>query len=342
MRKSHLIAALVSVVLFGWVIAHVGFSAMLAQLKAMRVALPIVLALSVLRLLLQSITWSASLEGEHVSVNTTKLMGVRLASQSIGYLTVLVPGISEPLKIKLLGTSTEPTVTATFLDDGVYWFTSALLAIVGIVSLPFVAVRGAAYHSIPAVLALAVMAFVITRRNPILFGVVRALGKKAPSWLSRAERFESSIRNYRLNQPALVRRMFCIDVACQALIASEVVVVLWSLHLRIHFLAILVIEGVTRGLKMLSGWIPARLGSDEGGAISAFALTGLSPTLGLALALTRRIRDLLWALIGIVWLGWNSRGTKRSNNTAGPIPTNLAKEILQCKPGYPFQNSPAL
>src|SRR5580658_1741127 len=331
MRKSPLIAVVTALVLFGWVIAHVGLSDMLAQLKAMRVALPIVLALSVLRLLLQSVTWSASLEGEHLSVDTGKLIAVRLASQSMGYLTVLGPVISEPLKIKLLGTSTEPTITATFLDDGVYWFTSALLAILGLLSLPFVAVHGAAYHSIPAVLALALMAFVIIRRNPILSGVVRALGKKAPSWLSRAEQFESSIRNYRLNQPALVGRMFWIDVACQALIASEVVVVLWSLHLPIHFLTILVIEGVTRGLKMLSGWIPARLGSDEGGAISAFALTGLSPMLGLVLALTRRVRDLLWALIGIVWLGWNSRGTKRSNNTARPIPTILAREVFQWK-----------
>src|SRR6201984_2252654 len=136
MRKSHLIAALVALVLFGWVIAHVGHSAVRVQLKAVRVALPIVLALSVLRLLLQSITWSASLEGEHVSVNTTKLMGVRLASQSMGYLTVLGPVISEPMKIKLLGTSSEPTITATFLDTGVYWFTSALVAISGIVCLP--------------------------------------------------------------------------------------------------------------------------------------------------------------------------------------------------------------
>src|SRR6201981_3873144 len=277
MKKGHLIAAAISLVMFAWVMRHVGFSAMLVQLKAMRVALPIVLVLNVFRLFLQSITWSTSLKGEDLSVNTTKLIGVRLAAQSMGYLTVLGPVISEPMKIKLLGTPTEPTITATFLDDGVYWFTSALLAIVGIVSLPFVAVRGAAYHSIPAVLAIALMAFVITRRNPILSRVVRALGTKAPSWLSRAEQFESSIRNYRLNQPALVRRMFWIDVACQALIASEVVVVLWSLHLSIHFFAILVIEGVTRALKMLSGWIPARLGSDEGGAISAFVLTGLSP-----------------------------------------------------------------
>ena len=329
MKKAELAGALVAIGLFAWVLAHVGVASLLAQLKALRIALPIVIALSLLRLLLQSIAWSASLKGEQVSVDILKLAGARLAGQSMGYLTVLGPVISEPMKIKLLDTSTEPTVTATFLDNGVYWFTSALLLIVGVVSLPFIAVRGAAYHLIPAILALALMVSVIARRNPILSGLVRALGKKAPSWLTRAEKLESSIRKYRVNQPALVRRMFWIDIACQALIASEVVVVLLSLHLRIHFFTILGIEGVTRGLKMLSGWIPARLGSDEGGAISAFALTGLSPLLGLALALTRRVRDLLWALIGIVWLAWNSRPSEASQNVERPMPAIFAKEAFE-------------
>lgn len=327
MKKAHLVIAIVAIALFVWVLAHVGLPALVQQVRAIRIALPIVLALSLLRLLLQSIVWSASLKGEQVSVDIPKLAGARLAGQSMGYLTVLGPVISEPLKIKLLGTPTEATITATFLDNGVYWFTSALLALAGIASVASVAVHGAVYHSIPAVIALALMVLVITRRSPILSGVLRAFGKKAPSWLARAERFESSIRNYRVNQPALVRRMFWIDVSCQVLIASEVVVVLWALHLSIHFFTILVIEGVTRGLKMLSGWIPARLGSDEGGAISAFALIGFSPMLGLALALTRRVRDLLWAFVGIVWLAWNSRRARGLQRRTPPIPL-LAEEGL--------------
>lgn len=331
MRKGHFIAALVALGLFAWVMRHVGLPAMAAQLKAMRAAVPIVLALSALRLLLQSLNWSASLKGEDVSVAIEKLMGVRLAAQSMGYLTVLGPVISEPMKIKLLGTSSGPTITATFLDDGVYWFTSALLAIAGTVSLPLVTVHGKAYHLIPAVLVLVSAVVIIRRHTPMLSGAVRALGTGRPGWLARAERIEASIRAYRLNQPALVRRMFWIDAACQVLIASEVVVVLQSLHLPVHFVAVLAIEGMTRALKMLSGWIPARLGSDEGGAISAFALTGLSPMLGLALALTRRFRDLLWALIGILWLAWNSR--KFSDRTDPGIHDRSAvlKEVLECK-----------
>src|ERR1700745_1343295 len=273
MKKGHLIAAAVSLVMFAWVIAHVGFSAMLVQLRAMRIALPIVLALSVLRLLLQSITWSASLQSEHVSVDTAKLMGVRIASQSMGYLTVLGPVISEPMKIKLLGTPIESTITATFLDDGVYWFTSALLAISGVVSLPFVAVHGARYHAIPAFLSLAGMIYVITRRDPILSSSVRALGNRAPFWLARAEKLEMCIRSYRLRHAALVGRMFWIDLACQVLIASEVCVVLWSLGLPLHFFSVVAIDGVPPGLRLVSGWIPARLGSDERGALFGFFLS---------------------------------------------------------------------
>ena len=329
MKKAQLAVALVAVTLFAWVLTHVGFASLVQQLKALRIALPIVIGLSLLRLFLQSIAWSDSLKGEQVSVEIPKLAAVRLAGQSMGYLTVLGPVISEPMKIKLLGTATEPTVTATFLDNGVYWFTSALLLIVGVVTLPVIGVHGTTYGWIPAIFALALIVALITRHTPILSGVVRALGNRSPSWLARAEQFESSIRSYRLRQPALVRRMFWIGLVCQALIASEVVVVLWSLHLPIHFFTILGIEGVTRGLKIMSGWIPARLGSDEGGAISSFALTGLSPMLGLGLALTRRFRDLLWALSGIVWLAWSSRPKKASQNPNQPMTTLFGAEAFE-------------
>lgn len=323
MKKFQLLFAFAALALFAWVVAHVGLPSMATQLKAMGRALPIVMALSLLRLFLQTTTWSASLEGESVSVNRTKLAGVRLASQSMGYLTVLGPIISEPMKIKLLGTSREQTVAATFLDTGVYWFTSALVAISGIVCLASIAAHGAAYRWIPVVLVLAFAVFTITRRSPMLTGVVRALGRRTPPWLARAEEFEASIRAYRLREPALVSRMFWIGLTCQILIASEVAIVLWSMHQPIHFVAVVAIEGVTRAVKMASGWVPARVGFDEGGAISAFAVVGLAPVHGLSLALTRRIRDLLWVLVGILWLAWNSRSVSRRS----AIPVGLMGKL---------------
>ena len=198
MKKGHLIIAASAAVLFTWVIARMGLPSMVQQLKAARIALPTVLALSTLRLYLQSLTWSASLKSQDLSVDKTKLAAVRLASQSMGYLTVLGPVISEPMKIKLLGTSPKATINATFLDDGVYWFTSALIAISGVVSLPFIAAHGTVYHSLPEIIALAVMVLLITRRTPVLSTALRAFGNRAPKWLIRAESSEASIRIFRL------------------------------------------------------------------------------------------------------------------------------------------------
>jgi Lysylphosphatidylglycerol synthase TM region len=327
MRKSHLVVAFLGVVLFIWVIAHMGLSANVRDLRAVRVALPLVLLMSLFRLLLQTTAWSQALKDQTISVPAGTLIGTRLVSQGMGYLTVLGPVLSEPMKIKLLRAPAEPTVTATFLDDGVYWFTTTLIAIAGWLFLPLVAVHG--IHVVPAAFAalgLTMILFFIARQKPVLFALVRRLGKRAPHWLVRAAILESSIRNYRGRRPTLVRRMFWMGLGCQLLIAAEVVVILWALHLPIHFLPVLAIEGVTRGLKMVSGWIPARLGSDEEGAISAFALTGFSPALGLALALTRRFRDLLWALIGLSWLVWKSRKMTDRQNAVEHAPRTFLKE----------------
>jgi hypothetical protein len=308
MRKGrHLILALIGAALFTWVVVHVGLPAILQQLKAVRLAFPILLALSVCRLLLQTSVWSAALKGTGISVAPERLIGIRLASQAMGYLTFLGAVLSEPLKIKLLRTPIESSIKATFLDSGVYWFTSVLMAIIGCLCAASLAIHDAHHAWTALAIALLIFAlFLMARTKPILFGFVRVLGRHCPSWLAHGEAWERSIRNYRRQQPALVSRMFWIDVACQILTVSEVAVVLWSLRLPIHLVIVLAIEGITRALKMLSGWIPARLGADEGGAMSAFLAAGLSPVSGLTLALTRRMRDLLWALIGLTWLAWRS------------------------------------
>jgi hypothetical protein len=69
-----------------------------------------------------------------------------------------------------------------------------------------------------------------------------------------------------------------------------------------HGGAVLAVDGATRAIKMVAGWMPARIGVDESGTAGAFLAFGLSPAAGLTLALVRRFRDLLSTLIGLTWL----------------------------------------
>jgi hypothetical protein len=66
-------------------------------------------------------------------------------------------------------------------------------------------------------------------------------------------------------------------------------------------------------LKMATGFMPARIGTDESGAAGAFLAFGLPAASGLALALARRTRDLLACFIGLTWLAW---GARRNNQLA--------------------------
>jgi hypothetical protein len=310
MTRGSLLLTLIGVTLFAWVIVHAGPSAIVHQLKALRIALPIVLGLSLCRLLFQTLSWSAALKNEGLEFGTRKLIGIRLASQGMGYLTVFGPVLSEPMKIRLLRSPVEPTVTATFLDNGVYWFTSALVGIAGCVSISLLkSQRGASALAFSAILVLVIV--FMARRTSVLASVTGMLGKRSPSWLNKGAKIESAIRDLRAEKPELVGRMFWLDFACQVLLVSEVAIVLWSLRLPLHLITVLAIEGLTRGVKMMTGFVPARLGADEGGAMSAFAASGLSPALGLALALTRRARDLSWALVGLAWLAWRSQISRK-------------------------------
>src|SRR5262249_54894686 len=124
-------------------------------------------------------------------------------------------------------------------------------------------------------------------------------------------------------RPQLVARIFWLDVVCQTLLVLEVAIVLWSLRLPFHLINLLAIEGLTRCVKMVTGFVPARLGADEGGAMSAFAASGLYPGVGLTLAFTRRARGLSWALVGLTWLAFKARASKQNH-------TSLNEGMMLC------------
>src|SRR5437588_4611830 len=167
MRKAALLAALVGAALFVWVIQHMGLSAILQQHKDLGFALPTLIALSLCRPLLQTVAWSTELKAEGITVALTDLIGIRLASQSMGYLAVLGPVLSEPMKIRLLGTAVPHTITATFLDSGVYWLTSALLGMAGCISIAMLVAHGGYLTSAAALFSIFALSILLNTRHKL-------------------------------------------------------------------------------------------------------------------------------------------------------------------------------
>jgi hypothetical protein len=259
-------------------------------------------------LLLQTMSWKCALRTDGIHKGIGQLMGARVSARGMGYLSVLGPLVAEPLRISLLGNEARAATPATLMDAGVYWFSSGLFAVAG--CLCAVGYMGAHRHTGSLIwLAASTLAGLVTiaRGNPVLPGLVKKLGERAPSMLRRAAEKEAALRSFKTAHPREVRRMFWMGIACQVLLAMEVATIFWCLKMPIHLGMLLALEAANRVVRAMGTWVPARIGADESGMAAAFLTFGLPSASGLALALTRRSRDLLEVLLGFTWLALRAR-----------------------------------
>ena len=315
------------IALFGFALERIGPGRVRGELEAMSSAIVMIFTRSLMRLYLQTQSWSLALQQDGIQSSRIELMFLRLASQGIGYLTVLGPAASEPIKIKLLqhhqrSTHHRSPTAATLVDTGVYWLSAGLVLIAGSITAMFAVAHNRGASMLLATLVAAGL-YSLVRPEAILAPLVSRLGKRVPGWLMKAAHIEGEIHRLAETHPDAIRRMFLLSLACQALLLGEVAIGLFSLHLPLRAGAVLSIEAAGRAVRMLGGWMPARIGADEGGAVAAFVALGLPAAGGLALALARRLRDVMFSLAGLVWLAFRTHTGEDAPTWRGAIECKL-------------------
>ena len=203
--------------------------AFVRELHAMSGALVVILALSLIRLRIANAILGARAPARTaLDSNRSELMFLRLASQGIGYLTVLGPAASEPMKIKLLEHHHGSATAATLVDTGAYWMSAGLVLIAGSICSHGSCLRDdrGAFDSSRGARRRRVCTFSPSRRR-FWARLSRGLENAAPGWLMKAAQIEGKIRRFAATHPATIRRMFVLDLACQALLLAEVAVALY-------------------------------------------------------------------------------------------------------------------
>lgn len=287
------------------------------HLQSLRLCLPLLILIGLARLGLQTWNWSIALNADGITVRPARLVGARLASQSLSYLSAMGPVVSEPMKLMLLRgpRGVAASAPATLAETAIYWFTSVLFGLAGTCA-GAMALSGAS-RSV-GLLWLSGVVFAVAL--PLLLAkrsILSRLGRhfrNVPSWLRRAGDIEDQIRSFRTRHSKAARRIFALDLVSQILMLAEVMAVLWAVGIHTGFLTVLAIEAATRAVKVIGVWLPGRIGADEGGATGAFLLFGLNPGAGLTLALSRRVRDLLWCAAGLVWLACSAGRTPATSS----------------------------
>jgi hypothetical protein len=87
----------------------------------------------------------------------------------------------------------------------------------------------------------------------------------------------------------------------------ETFLILRLLEAPVSWLQAYAIEVLSVAIEGALFFVPAKMGTQEGGKVLIFVTMGLDPSKGLALGFIRRLREFAWAIIGLVALGWFQR-----------------------------------
>ena len=80
---------------------------------------------------------------------------------------------------------------------------------------------------------------------------------------------------------------------------------------------VLVIEAFGTGIRFATFFVPASLGTMEGGNVAIFLALGLDGALGLSVSLVRRVRQAAWVALGLVLLAREPTPTAAALRAAG-------------------------
>lgn len=300
----------VGIGLFILTLFYIDFDETLDSASQLGLALPLILLPGACWQVLRTWGWSAAFPDD-ARPAFTRLFRVRLAADAVSFFTVRGV-VSEPLKVVLLYDRVAPEITTaavalerlTFAILGI--FIAALISVAAVTRLDLPDAWDTLFTSlmVGSVLALSLVVVISRRRTEDYLGRLvglldRLTGRQLEA--SRVVRFILEVEDVLLQLLRGDRRRLVILITlatvCYGLMAVEVWLVFWAIDAPIGVTEALTIETFARLASVASAAIPGNLGALEASNAAVVAALGLGG--GGALALTRRIRALLWAAAGL-------------------------------------------
>ena len=154
---------------------------------------------------------------------------------------------------------------------------------------------------------LAVAGFVAVQVSGVVARGVRAVGRRfaLPAVVARSADVagvEQLIRGFYTRQPVRLTLSIAAHFLGWAVSALEIWVVLRLLGVEVSLTTALTLEAFATGIRFITFFVPAGIGTTEGGLVLVFVAFGLSAPLGLSFALVRRLRELCWTGGGLLVL----------------------------------------
>jgi uncharacterized protein (TIRG00374 family) len=307
-------ALFAGILLYAGLLYQIGPATLMHDVSLVGAGFLLIFAQEQLAILFNTLGWRYAIPVSSRDVGVADLCAMRLAGDAVNYATPTAGLGGEFVKARLLMRRIRaPAAIASVSVSVINQFVGQLAFL--LISAPFILrhVQSPDLNAVAAVVAVfAAIAFAAVRygmRNRHSSATTDIPGRW--SLLSRHRtRIAAAWHDCRAQLVASVRHQ-PFDLAFSVLYFTlgwamgvvEVVLILYFLRVPIGWDDAIAIEGLSILVDMSFFFVPAKIGTQEGGKYLIFLLLGMDPAVGLALGVIRRLRELCWTFIGLLALG---------------------------------------
>jgi len=315
-----ILIAIFALGLFAYALWRAGAADIRDGLRQIGWGLPLIVALSSVRLLARTLAWRSLMR---TPPPLRAMIGATLAGEAVGNLLPLGPLAGEPAKVGYLrsrGPITE-AAAALGLENVFYSLSVASVIVVGMTLLVLTVALPDDLRTIATVALLAMLALVgagvfALLRRPSVTG---SMLDRVPRWMPTGglKTLESKAYGYYASAKGRLGRMLAFELLFHLFGLAEVYAVLWLLAgAPPSLLHAFILESAGRVINVLFRFIPMRVGVDEVGSDAVGNVLGLAGGTGVLLALSRKLRVLFWTLAGVALIATRGMSLNQISKSA--------------------------
>ena len=311
-----------------WII---GLDTLVRDLSLIGWGLAVILLVESLSVVLNTGGWALAFPRGERTVGLCRLLAARLAGDAINYLTPSATVGGELLRVRLLGrdmpaslrwASVAVAKVGQSVAQAVFIFLGLALVVPRLTALsPWLGRLPEVTAVVAGAAALAAAAAFVWTVGRGFWATMRGalarvrLGRLLPtSWAGPGRDLDAALT--RLGPWRVAASLGCF-VLGWAVGAAEIYLILYWVGDAVDWRTAVALE---TGAVLIDGilfFVPAKVGTQEGGKVVLFAALGLSPARGLTVGIVRRIRELTYAGVGLLALAW--LGTRASTVVASGL-----------------------
>jgi hypothetical protein len=310
-----LVLTIVGVAGFVWLLHDAGARDVAGKLQLIGIrGFAGVLALSFLRYVLRAIAWTTMMDA---GVPVMSAVAASIAGDVLGQVTPFSVIASEPAKAMYLRSDVpQSRALAALVAEILFYSLSLAIFIIGGVISMLVTFALPTQLRVVAILSLIAMVAVLATimwmvwRSPAVASATlsKIPGLNAAAFVDRIRNFEQTMYEFVRQSPSRIRRVIACEIGFHVVSFSESLLVLALLTGRVQPLQAFILDTASRIINIVIR-VPFKIGFDELASTSVATAIGVAGADGLSLALVRKGRLLVWAVIGAVLLA--RRGIER-------------------------------